>query len=192
MTIKSHRFTGDSDVPLRTDGTPWPYAMSVGDILWCADTISELVGAMPGLDGYSLIPDTPEGDTVALVRRFESCAATANILSDILLSDAINDGRVDLSDLSEAQVTALTRDRATQPSVVPSSWDVDVPLFDLAPWYAPATGLPAPVGDDVVLIDPSGEREMLDSLGAVRWAIVDAGLDPDELGLPQLFIHASV
>lgn len=68
--------------------------------------------------------------------------------------------------LGEPGLTALVAPKAGV-QLQMDVWPFEVPLYLLASQYAPYTDMPLPIGEHVVIVDPSTERTVLDGLGAL-------------------------
>ncbi|WP_026535900.1 hypothetical protein [Arthrobacter sp. H14] len=159
-------------LPVREDGSPYPFSLTQQNQAIFADTRTELTGHL--IEGYANLPGGEEGDTEALYIRYQSAVAVANALQPVLAGDATNNGTFDPSVESEDTLTALFADRSEKIDDV-GSWDHEVPLVLVATDFAPYTSAPKPEGN-VLLVNPYTETTYLDSLS--------------ELGVVELFVNA--
>lgn len=159
-------------LPLREDGTQFPFAMSVQDRAIFADTRTELTGQL--IEGYDQLTTDGTGDEEALWARYKSSVEVANALQQVLAADATEKGTFDPSVETEDTLTTMFTDRAERIDDV-GSWDHTVPLVLVATDYAPYTATAKPAGN-VLWADPYTETTYLDSL--------------TQLGVVELYVNA--
>lgn len=145
------------DEPVR-DGQPWPYiVINTAGASLAADTLSELVD--------TLFPEHAALDVDGQFElRLRALAESAQSAQAVALANLAATSTQD-EPLPDAAVTAATAQKAG-PIVELPSWPFDLPLYLLATQYAPFSDVPAPVGERVVLLDPSTERTFLEGLAA--------------------------
>lgn len=151
-------------LPLREDGTNYPFLMAYQNRVVMGDTRTELVA--------DLIPDyagidasTTEGIEKSLVTRYECLVNVANQLQQLLAAEAANNGTFDPQVETEDVLTALFTSRDERITV--GEWKPELPpLVLLATDYAPYTGDTRPTGN-VKFLDPHTETTFLDTLHGV-------------------------
>lgn len=169
-------YTEDNFPLEREDGTKWPFIMLRNNKAICADTRTELVGALiPGYDDISVDAD---GDDAALVERFKQALVTADFLQEFLAGVAANDpeNEFSLAEATEEELTAFLTKRIDRPTEILGidHWEHDIPLILVTTLFEPFDeGHPIPTGN-IMWIDPSDETTYLRSLA--------------ELGQIQLFV----
>lgn len=152
------------DGEARDDGTPWPLSMIVSQQTILGETASDLIAHL--IPGYGELPDDDDGDTAALIMRWQSCVATASDVQALICADRVQEGRFDPVQETEETLSVLFGDK-TVPIEDIASWDnEDVPLILIATDYAPFSERP-PVTGHVLWLDPSDEATFLRSLSNI-------------------------
>lgn len=150
-------------LPVREDGSQFPFALAWDDRAVLAETRTELTAAV--IDGYADLPEGEEGDTQALFARYESTVQIANTMQQVLAARAAEEGTFDPSVESEDVLTALFTDRGQKIDEI-AEWTHSVPLVLVATEYAPYTSATRPAGN-VSFLDPYTETTYLDSLSGL-------------------------
>jgi hypothetical protein len=158
-------------LPVREDGTPFPFALAWEDRAVLADTRTELTAEL--IEGYAELPETEEGDAEALFARYRTSVQIANTLQQVLAANATEEGTFDPSLESEDVLTALFTDRAEKIDEI-ADWAHAVPLVLMATEYAPYGTATKPTGN-VLWVDPFTETTFLQTLS--------------ELGVVELFVN---
>ncbi|MCC3299824.1 hypothetical protein [Arthrobacter caoxuetaonis] len=165
--------TFPAELPVREDGTPFPFSMATQSAAVFAETRTELVAQL--VEGYDELPVTGEGDDTALWLRYKAAVALANMHQQVLAGDAVNAGTFDPSVEDEDTLTTIFTDRSEKIDEIPS-WDRDLPLVLVASGFAPYTTTPRPAGN-VLWIDPYTEKTFLDGVQALGLAEIFAAED---------------
>lgn len=150
-------------LPVREDGTAYPFALAWEDKAVLADTRTELTAEL--IEGYGDLPETEEGDTEALYARYRTSVQVANTLQQVLAANATEEGTFDPSLQSEDTLTAIFTDRAEKIDEI-SEWTNAVPLVLVATEYAPYGTAVKPAGN-VMWVDPFTETTFLDTLSEI-------------------------
>lgn len=143
-------------LPVRDDGTDYPFAMVHENRVTFADTRAELVGYLTG--------GQPCDDGDALFTRYLACVSYANKLQPRLAAAADEAGVFSAQTASESVLTALFEDRYKKVDNF-TKWNQEVPLVLVASGYAPYTGNPRPSGN-IIWLDPFTDETFLDTLSA--------------------------
>lgn len=151
-------------LPLREDGTAYPFALAWDDRAVLAETRTELTAEL--IEGYADLPKTEEGDTEALYARYRAAVHIANSLQQVLAAKATEEGTFDPSLQSEDTLTALFTDRAEKIDEIAEWTNKDVPLVLVATEYAPYATATKPTGN-VLWVNPFTETTFLDSLSTL-------------------------
>lgn len=170
---------GPYDGQTRADDSPWPMVMSTAQGTVLGETAADLIAALvPGYDDLVDPADAANPDDVraaGLVLRWRTCVATASDVQALICADRAKEGRFDPAAMSEEELSALFADK-TVPVEDIETWEHrDVPLVLIATDYAPFTDR-APVGGNVLWLDPSDEMAFLRSMA--------------NLGLLSFYLHA--
>lgn len=158
-------------LPVREDGTAYPFALAWQDRAVLADTRTELTAEI--IEGYAELPEGEEGDTEALYARYRTSVQIANTIQQVLAANATEEGTFDPSLQSEDVLTAIFTDRSEKIDEI-TDWTHDVPLVLLATEYAPYVTAVRPTGN-VLFVDPYTETTFLESLS--------------NLGVVELFVN---
>lgn len=150
-------------LPVREDGSEYPFSMAWGNRAVLADTRTEVTAEI--IDGYADLPDTEEGDTEALYGRYRASVHFANTLQQVLAANATEEGTFDASVESEDVLTALFTDRSEKIDEI-SSWTHPIPLVLVATEYAPYGTATKPTGN-VLWVDPFTETTFLETLSGL-------------------------
>lgn len=161
-------------LPVREDGTAYPFALAWEDKAVLAETRTELTAEL--IEGYADLPATEEGDTEALYARYRTSVQIANTLQQVLAANATEEGKFDPSLQSEDTLTAIFTDRAEKIDEIAEWTNADVPLVLVATEYAPYGTAAKPSGN-VLFIDPFTETTFLDTLS--------------EIGIVELLVNES-
>ena len=156
ITAEPH---GETRLPARPDGTPWPLLLVHGHDVTGADTAGELLAVL--IPGYENLADDDAGHDEALWQRYESAVATAGELQETLLATAAVRGEFDAVRAGEAGLTALLADKTVPTSC--TQWRQPVPLVLIDTDYEPFTVRPRPDGR-VIFLRPAQEHDYLASL----------------------------
>ncbi|MBG0738879.1 hypothetical protein IV500_05515 [Paeniglutamicibacter antarcticus] len=159
-------------LPVREDGTQFPFALAWEDRAILAETRTELTAEL--IDGYAELPETEEGDTDALYARYRTAVQIANTLQQVLAANATEEGTFDPSTQSEDVLTTIFTDRSEKIDEITEWTNKDVPLVLVATEYAPYSTATKPTGN-VLWVDPFTETTFLSTLS--------------ELGLVELFVN---
>lgn len=160
-------------LPVREDGSIYPFGLVWGNRAVLADTRTELTEEI--IEGYADLPEGEEGDTEALYARYRTSVHFANSMQQVLAANATEEGTFDPSVESEDVLTALFTDRSQKIDEI-AEWKHQVPLVLVATEYAPYGTTPKPAGN-VLCIDPFNETTFLDTLS--------------ELGIVELLVNES-
>lgn len=147
-------------LPVREDGSQYPFGLAWADRAVLADTRTELTEEI--IDGYADLPEGEEGDTEALFSRYRASVHFANTMQQVLAANAAEEGIFDPSVESEDVLTALFTDRSEKIDEI-TEWTHTVPLVLVATEYAPYGTTPKPTGN-VLCIDPFTETTFLSTL----------------------------
>ncbi|NVM96068.1 hypothetical protein [Arthrobacter wenxiniae] len=161
-------------LPVREDGTSFPFALAWEDRSVLADTRTELTAEL--IEGYADLPETEEGDTEALYARYGTSVQIANTLQQVLAAQAAEEGTFDPSTQSEDVLTAIFTDRSEKIDEIAEWTNQDVPLVLIATEYAPYGTATKPAGN-VLWIDPFTETTFLQTLS--------------DIGVVELFVNES-
>lgn len=147
-------------MPLREDGTAWPYALLASEgtegVAILSDTVTELVA--------HVIPGYPEDHDSALIARYQTAVATANDFQRMLVAEAVVAEKIDLEELDEDTLNVLFGNRAVPvDGEVVQHWDAEPPLVLIETDYEPFTGR-TPITGNVLWLDPSDEAVFMRSL----------------------------
>ncbi|MCC3292550.1 hypothetical protein [Arthrobacter sp. zg-Y1110] len=159
-----------SQLPVREDGTPFPFSMATQSAAIFADTRTELVAQL--VEGYDELPEDSEGDDTAMWLRYKASVALANMHQQVVAADAANAGIFDPSVEDEDTLTTIFTDRSEKIDEI-ASWDRTFPLVLVASGYAPYTTTPRPAGN-ILWMDPYTETTFLDSVESLGLAEVFA------------------
>ncbi|MET4144342.1 hypothetical protein [Arthrobacter sp. UYCo732] len=151
-------------LPVREDGTGYPFALAWEDKAVLAESRTELTAEL--IEGYAELPETEEGDTEALYARYRTSVQIANTLQQVLAANATEEGTFDPSLQSEDVLTAIFTDRAEKIDEIAEWANTDVPLVLVATEYAPYGTAPKPTGN-VLWVDPFTETTFLDTLSEI-------------------------
>lgn len=124
---------------------------NVGDT-FTAESRTALIDLL--IPGYSALDASAKDEN-----RYSYLVAVGNIAQGRLLADAVNNGRIDMADLSQAEIDALLNTSREGP-VEWGEWALEVPLVVLPETYA---GRPKPTGN-VIFLSGENETVMLESL----------------------------
>lgn len=164
-------------LPVRDNGSPYPFALAYESRVILSDTRTDLVASL--IEGYADLPHTEAGDEEALYMRYRSVTDVADQFQQIIAAQAVEEGRFDYMLESEANLTALFTPRTKKISEF-SPWNHPVPLILIATDYAPFRSEPLPEGN-VKFLNPYTETTYLQSLsdlGVIELLInEDADLD---------------
>jgi hypothetical protein len=159
-----------AEMPLREDGTQYPFRAALDDLVILADTRTEVIGHL--IEGYAELPEGEAGDEEALFARYNSAVAIANMQQGVLAAEAAEQGifdpateqqvTFDPQNESEDVLTALFTPRDEKLDEF-AEWTHPVPLVLVASGYAPYTATVRPTGN-VQWIDPYTETTYLDGL----------------------------
>jgi hypothetical protein len=158
-------------LPVREDGSAYPFALAWEDKAVLAETRTELTAEL--IEGYADLPETEEGDVEALHARYRTSVQIANTIQQVLAANATEEGKFDPSLQSEDVLTAIFTDRSEKIDEI-ADWAHEVPLVLLATEYAPYGTATRPTGN-VLFVDPYTETTFLNTLS--------------ELGVVELFIN---
>lgn len=162
-----------AEMPVREDGTQYPFRVALDDLVILADTRTEAVGHL--IEGYAALPADEEGDEEALYERYRSAVGIANAHQGALAAAAAEKGTFDPAAENENTLTALFTGRDEKLDEF-AEWSHHVPLVLVASGYAPYTNSPRPTGN-VLWIDPFTETTYLDTLATA--------------GLIELYVEAN-
>ncbi|MGK3708581.1 hypothetical protein [Arthrobacter sp. IK3] len=165
--------TFPAQLPVREDGTAYPFSMATQSAAVFADTRTDLVSYL--VDGYEELPADTEGDDTAMWLRYKASVALANLHQQVLAADATNAGTFDPSVETEDTLTTIFTDRSEKIDEI-ASWDREFPLVLVASGYAPYTTTPRPSGN-VQWLDPYTEKTFLESVQTIGLAEVFAAED---------------
>lgn len=161
-------------LPVREDGTAYPFALAWEDKAVLAESRTELTAEL--IEGYADLPETEEGDTEALYARYRTSVQIANTLQQVLAANATEEGKFDPSLQTEDVLTAIFTDRAEKIDEITEWTNADVPLVLVATEYAPYGTAVKPTGN-VLWVDPFTETTFLDTLS--------------EIGIVELLVNES-
>lgn len=159
-------------LPVREDGTPFPFVLAWEDKAVLAETRTELTAEL--IEGYADLPETEEGDTEALYARYRTSVQIANTLQQVLAAHAAEQGTFDPSTQSEDVLTAIFTDRSEKIDEIAEWTNKDVPLVLVATEYAPYATATKPSGN-VLWVDPFTETTFLQTLS--------------DIGIVELFVN---
>lgn len=147
-------------LPVRDDGTNFPFAALLEDSIILSDSRTGILASL--IEGYGDIPENDEGDQEALVARYEFSVATADLHQQIIAAEKLNSGEFDHTVEDEETLTSIfTSRRERLPEM--TRWDHSVPLVLVGTDYAPYTSLVRPEGN-VMWVEPYNETLFLNSL----------------------------
>lgn len=165
-------------LPRQADGSSFPFALELGATLVFSDSRTDLVGLI--IDGYDTIEETADGDLEALIARSSFASRYADSLQQMLVAQAVDDGRLSLNEASQTVLEALFNSRATHTYQSKSGeWNGPVPLVVSAHLYMPYQDSPPVPKGDVLVIDGFTETTFLDSLSAAGLISLNVFLDGD-------------
>lgn len=147
-------------MPVREDGTPYPFCMAYQDRAVLAESRTELVSDL--VEGYADLPEGDEGNAEALVARFETAVHVVDQFQQIIAAQAVEDGKFDTKVESEENLTAIFTPRREKLGEI-APWSHVVPLVLISTDYAPFTEVPAPEGN-ILWVNPYTETTFLDTL----------------------------
>lgn len=162
LTIAGSAATLPAELPLREDGTNYPFSMlnrGNGEITF-AETRTELVGHI--IDGYDQLPQNEEGHDNALWLRYRAAVQFAGAVQAVVAAAESEAGNFEASLISETDRTAMFGDKGEKPDDI-KNWAHKVPLVLISTDYAPYTSTQAPEGN-ILWINPHNETVFLNSL----------------------------
>lgn len=151
------------ELPVREDGSAYPFALVYLDRTILAETRTELVGQL--IPDYQDIAEGAAGDAEALWSRYSSAVAIAGQWQQVLAANATEEGTFDTAVETEEVLTAIFTPREEKP-VVTGPWEHKVPLILVRSSYVPYTSVEAPEGN-IQWVDPYTETTFMDSLAAL-------------------------
>ena len=162
-------------MPVREDGTGFPFAMAYQDRAVLADSRTELVADL--IKDYADLPETEEGNADAHVARFESGVHVADQFQQIIAAQRVEEGKFDTKVESEDTLTAIFTPRREKLGEI-APWNHVVPLVLISTDYAPFTEVPAPEGN-IRWVNPYTETTFLNTLNDL--GVIELFIsDPDE------------
>lgn len=141
-------------LPVREDGTNYPFAMAWENHAVFADTKAGLVSVLTEVE--------PTAGDDGLFARYLACVRFANSLQPRLAAAAHEAGVFDPHTSSETVLTTLFTDRYEKVDNF-TRWTQDVPLVLVASGYAPYTSTARPSGK-IIWLDPFTDDTFLESL----------------------------